>query len=135
MDVFSNDRAETQALHRPIHDVIDLEPGINIQYGRIGNRSEVELKSLKAYIESNLANGFIQQLSLAAAAPIFLAKKNDGGLQLCEDYRAFNRAKVNNLYPLSLISGMLDWLRRARIIMKLDIQNTYQLIRIKEGDK
>jgi hypothetical protein len=45
-DVFSQDRAEILAPHRPINHTIDLEPGFNIPYGRIYNLSEVELKTL-----------------------------------------------------------------------------------------
>jgi hypothetical protein len=59
----------------------------------------------KAYIEANLANGFIQWSSLPATAPILFAKKKkDGGLRLCVDYRALNLASVKNRYPLPLIS-------------------------------
>jgi len=71
---------------------------------RAGKDREVELKILNAYIETNLANGFIQRSS-PAAAPIRFAKK-DGGLGLCVDYRALNKATVENRYPLPLISGM-----------------------------
>jgi len=127
--------AETLAPHRPIDHAIDLEPGFNIPDGWIYNLSEVELKTLKAYIETNLANGFIQRSSSRAAAPIVFAKKKDGGLQLCVDYRALNRATVNNRYPLPLISEMLDRLRGARIFTKLDLWNAYDLIRMKECDE
>jgi hypothetical protein len=50
VDVFSKDRAVTLAPHRTIDHAIDLEPGFNIPWGRIYNLSEVELKTLKAYI-------------------------------------------------------------------------------------
>jgi hypothetical protein len=131
--VFSKDRAETPAAHRPIDHTIDLEPGFNIPYGRIYNFSEVELKTLKAYIKTNLANGFIQRSSLPAAAPIIFAKKKEGGLRLCVDYQALNRAMVKSRYPLPLISEMLDRLRGARIFTKLFLRNADHLIRIKEG--
>jgi len=49
---------------------MDLEPGYQLPYGRIHNLSAVELRTLKAYIEMNLANGFIQRSSSPAAAPI-----------------------------------------------------------------
>jgi len=39
---------------------------------------EFELRTLKAYIEANLANGFIQRSLSPAAAPILIAKKKDG---------------------------------------------------------
>jgi len=61
----------------------------------------------RAYIEANVTNGFIQRSSVAAA-PILFPKKKDGGLRLCVDYRALNKALVKNRYPLPLISEMLD---------------------------
>jgi hypothetical protein len=75
VDVFSKDRAETLAPHWPIDHAIDLEPGCNIPYGRIYILSDVELNTLKAYIETNLANGLIQRSSSPAAAPTLFAKK------------------------------------------------------------
>jgi hypothetical protein len=127
VDEFSKDRAETLAPHRPIDHAIDLEPGINIPYGRIYNLSEVELKTHKAYIKTNQANGFIQQTSSPVAAPILFANKKGGGLRLCVDYRALNRATVKNRYPLPLISEMLDRLCGARIFTKLGLRNAYHL--------
>ena len=128
VDVFGKDRAETLAPHWPIDHAIDLEPGYKLPYGRIYNLSEFELKTLKAYIETNLASGFIQRSSSPAAAPILFAKKKDGGLRLCVDYRALNLGTVKNRYPLPLISELLDRVREARIFTKLDLRNAYHLI-------
>jgi len=58
---------------------------------RAGKDREVELKILNAYIETNLANGFIQRSSPAIALILF-AKMNDGRLRLCVDYRTVNKA-------------------------------------------
>jgi hypothetical protein len=96
VEVFSKTKAETLPPHRPVDHAIDLEPGYKLPYGRIYNLSEFELKMLKAYIETNLANGFIQRSSSPAAAPILFAKKMDGGLRLCVDYQALNFGPVNN---------------------------------------
>jgi len=100
VEVFSKDNVETLPPHRSTDHAIDLEPGYNLPYGRIYNLSEFKLRTLKAYIEANLANGFIQRPSSPAAAPILFAKKQDGGLRLCVDYRALNLATVKNRYPL-----------------------------------
>jgi len=135
VDVFSKTKAETLPPHQPIDHAIDLEPGYTLLYGWIYNLSEVELKTLKAYIETHLASGFIQRLSSQAAAPIIFAKKKDGGLRFCVDYRALNLRTVKNQYPLPLISELLDRVRGARIFTKLDLRNAYHLIRIKQGDE
>jgi len=135
VEVFSKTQAETLPPHRSTDHAIDLEPGYNLPYGRIYNLSEFELRMLTAYIEANLANGFIQRSSSPAAAPILLAKKKDGGQRLCVDYRALNKATVKNQYPLPLISEMLDRVREARIFTKLDLRGAYNLIRIKEANE
>ena len=96
VEVFSKTKADTLPPHRSIDHAIDLEPSCKIPYGRIYNLSEVELKTLKAYIETNLANGFIQQSSSPATAPILFAKKKDWGLRLFVDYRALNSATIKN---------------------------------------
>jgi len=135
VDVFSKEKAETLTPHRSTDHAIDWEPGYNLPYGRIYNLSEFQLRTLTAYIEANLPNGFIQQSSSPAAAPILFAKKKDGGLRLCVGYRALNLATVKNRYPLPLISEMLDSVHEARIFTKLDFRGAYNLIRIKEGDE
>ena len=85
MEVFSKDKAETLLPHRSTDHAIDLQPAYNLPYGRIYNLSEFELRMLKAYIEANQANGFMQRSSSPLAAPILYAKKKDGVLRLCVD--------------------------------------------------
>ena len=70
-------------------------------------RGSTTPRKQRAYTEANVTNGFIQRSS-PAAAPVLFGKKKDGGLQLCADYRALNKAPVKNRYPLPLISEMLD---------------------------
>jgi hypothetical protein len=135
VEVFSKDKAETLPPHRSTDPAIDLEPGYNLRYGWIYNLSEFELRMLKAYIKAKLANAFIQRSSSLAAVPIIFAKKKDGGLRLCVDYRALNLATVKNRYLLPLISEMLDRVHEARIFTKLDLRGAHYLIRIKEADK
>jgi hypothetical protein len=135
LDIFRKKKAETLPPHRTTDHAIDLELGTKLPYGRIYSLSEVELKALKAYIETNLASGFIQRSSSPAASPILLVKKKDGSLKLCVDYRALNHASVKNRYPLPLISEILERVGKAKIFTKLDLRGAYNLIRIKEGDE
>jgi len=74
VEVFSKVKAETLAPHCSIDHTIDLEPGFKLPYGRIYNLWQVELRTLKAYIKTNQANGLIQRSSSSAAAPILFAK-------------------------------------------------------------
>jgi len=61
VDVLSKEKAETLPPHRQIDHAINLQPDSKPPYGRIYTFSEFDLKSLTAYIETNLANGFIQR--------------------------------------------------------------------------
>jgi hypothetical protein len=135
LDIFSKQKAEKLPPHRPIDHAIDLEPGTKLPYGRIYSLSEVELKTLKAYIETNLASGFIQRCSSPAASPILFVKKKNGSLRLFVDYQALNHASEKNRYPLPLISEVSERVGKAKILTKLDLPGAYNLIRIKGGDE
>ncbi|KAI3370457.1 hypothetical protein L3Q82_025220 [Scortum barcoo] len=50
------------------------------------------------------------------------------------DYSALNDITVKNRHPLPLISSAFEQLQQAKIFIKLDLQNTYHLVRIREGD-
>jgi hypothetical protein len=75
LDIISKKEAETLPPHRSTDHAIDPESGTKLPYGRIYSLSKTELKTLKAYIETNLANGFKQRSSSLAASPILFVKK------------------------------------------------------------
>ena len=107
LDIFSRKKAEALPPHRSTDHTIDLEPGTKLPYD---SPSEVELRALKAYIETYLANSFIRRSfsPAARASPTLLfVKTKDGSLRLCVDYRALNHASVKNRYPLPLTSEIL----------------------------
>ena len=93
------------------------------------------METLKTYIETNLANGFIRLSKSPAGAPILFDRKPDGSLRLCVDYRGLNNITIKNRYPLPLIGESLDRLGRARRFTQLDLTNAYHRMRIREGDE
>ena len=114
---------------------IKLEEGKEPPYEPIYNLKRVELETLKTYIETNLANGFIQASKSPAGAPILFVRKPDGSLRLCVDYRGLNNLTIKNRYPLPLIGESLDRLGQAKRFTQLDLTNAYHQMRIKEGDE
>ena len=58
--------------------------------------SKDELLVVKKYINKHLNKGFIYFSIFLVAAPIFLAKKPEGGIQFCVDYRGFNTIIIKN---------------------------------------
>ena len=114
---------------------IELEEGKQPPFGPIYSLGPVELETLKTYIETNLANGFIRPSKSLAGAPILFDRKPDGGLRLCVDYWGLNNITIKNRYPLPLINESLDQLGQAKQFTQLDLTNVYHRMRICEGDK
>jgi hypothetical protein len=59
-----------------------------------------ELEELKTQIKTFLDSGRIEVANGAYGAPILFAKKKDGSLRMCIDYRALNAQTSNDVYPL-----------------------------------
>ena len=114
---------------------IKLEEGKQSPFGPIYSLGPVELETLKTYIETNLANGFIQPSKFPAGAPILFDRKLDGSLRLCVDYRGFNNITMKNQYLLPLIGESFNRLGRAKRFTQLDLTNVYHRMRICEGDE
>ena len=135
-DVFSPGLASE--FHKQLginNHIIKLVNGQQPSYGPIYSLRPVELKILKAYIETNLANGFIRPSKSPTGALILFDQKSDNLLRLCVDYRGLNNLTIKNRYPLSLIRKSLDRLRRARRFTQLKLTSAYYRMKIRKGDK
>ena len=114
---------------------IKLEKGKQPPFRPIYSLRLVELETLKTYIETNLANGFIRPSKSTAEAPILFDRKPDGSLRFCVDYRGLNNRIIKNRYPLSLIGESLDQLGWAKRFTQLVLTNAYHRMRICEGNE
>ncbi len=108
-DVFLPKLAAELPEHTGIHDhAIELVDDRQPPYGLIYSLGPVELETLKAYIENNLASGFIRPSKSLAGALILFNKKPDGSPRLCIDYQGLNNLTIKNWYPLPLVGESLD---------------------------
>ena len=121
----------------PIRDIefrIDLAPGtmpISVPAYRM---APTELKELKTQIEDLLNKGFIRPSASPWGAPVLFARKKDGSLRLCIDYRKLNRVTIKNKYPLPRIDDLLDQLRGSKCFSKIDLRSGYHQLRVHEQD-
>ena len=134
-DVASEDDSKELAAHSWNNLAINVAEGKVPPYQPLYSLLEAELVVLQKYLAEYIGQGWIRQLKLPAGAPILFAKKKDGSLRLCVDYRGLNKVTVKNRHPLPLIAESLERLAQAKIYTKLDIRDAYHRIRIKEGDK
>ena len=135
-DVFSEEKASILPEVTELNQhVIELQEGQQPPYGPIYSLGPVELETLKTYIETNLANGFIWPSKSSAGAPILFVGKSNGSLHLCVGYWGLNNLTIKNQYPLLLIDELLDQLGQAKRFTQLNLTSAYYQMRIKEGDK
>ena len=97
--------------------------------------SQVELDTLKSYIDEMLSKGFIRTSNLPIGAPVLFVKKKNGTLRLCVDYRALNKITVKNRYPLPLSGDLMDRLSQVKYYTKIDLRVGYNNICIAEGEE
>jgi hypothetical protein len=135
VEIFTKKNAETVAPHRRIDHPIHIKPDYQLPYGRMYNLSDVDLRTLQAYFETNLPNGFLQRSSSAVAVPLLFAKKKGGGLNHCVDYRELNKTTVKNRCQLPLVLEMVDQHCGAHTFTDLDRLNPYHLIQFKKADE
>jgi hypothetical protein len=121
------DRPETMA--------IDTDPEKPLPRSRpLAHLSETELSSLKATLTDLLARGFIRPFTSEYGAAILFARKADGSLRLCIDYRGLNNITKKMQGPLPIIGEMRNRLAGARVFSKLDLRDGYHNVRIKDSD-
>jgi hypothetical protein len=121
--------------HQPWDHEIRLELGKQPTFGPIYALSEKELKTLREYLDENLARGFIRKSESPAGYPILFTPKKDGSLRLCVNYRKINDITIKNRYPLPNIEELQDRLAQAKWFSKIDLKGAYNLIRMKEGEE
>ena len=95
----------------------------------------VELTELKKQLTEFMDSGRIEPANGPYGAPILFAKKKDGGLRMCIDYRALNGQTVNDFYPIPRPDELLQRLDGAQIFSKIDMRDGYHQIPMKYRDR
>ena len=129
------ERLPTGEPKHPFRHRITTLPGAE-PYCRYPYRlSRPELEEAEVQIKDLIATGRIRVSSSPWGAPILFARKKDGGLRMCVDYRALNKLTEKNKYPLPRIDDLLDRLRGARFFTSLDLASGFWQIPVAEEDR
>ena len=94
-----------------------------------------QLETLKKFIEANLDRGFISHSKSPFGACLLFAKKKDGSLRVCVDYRGLNAITIKDRTPLPNIKEMQNRLQGATIFSKIDLRDGYHNILIQPEDR
>jgi len=119
---------------RDIDFTIDLIPDAGLVSMTPYRMAPAELAELKKQIEELMEKQFIRPSASPWGALALLVKNKDGSSRLCMDYRQLNKLTVKNKYPLPRIDDLLDQLKGAGVISKIDLRSGYHQILVKPED-
>lgn len=87
--------------------------------------SQIHLEELKCQLEELLAAGLVHPSASAWGFSVLFAQKLGGAWRMCINYQVLNCLTVRNRYPLLQIQTMLDMIRWAHYISKLNLLSGY----------
>jgi hypothetical protein len=107
-DFFSKAASDVLAPHRNYDLKIELEKDTaDLGFSPLRHHTLEELQACKQYLVDNLSKGFIGESQALFAAPILFARKANGGLRFCVDYRKLNAITRKDRYPIPLLEETL----------------------------
>ncbi|QRW10290.1 Retrotransposable element Tf2 protein [Ceratobasidium sp. AG-Ba] len=136
IDVFSEELFKKLPEHRSFDCSIDFVEGSDLpKPAKVYPLSPIESRTIKEFIDQELADGKIRPSKSPIASPCFFVKRKDGSLRLVTDYRKINNITIPDQFPMPLQVELVDQVKNAKIYSKLDLRWGFNNIRIKERDE
>jgi hypothetical protein len=133
-DVFDKVNANKLSEHDSQDHAINTKSKMS-SFESIYNLSMTELELFREYLDEFLTKEFIVLSSSFVDASILFVKKSKDDLRLCVNYKELNAITIKNRYSISLINQLLNRFNDVKKFTKLNIQTTYNFIRIKKEDE
>ncbi|QRV82439.1 Transposon Tf2-7 polyprotein [Ceratobasidium sp. AG-Ba] len=106
IDVFSEELFKKLPEHRSFDCNIDFVEGSDLpKPAKVYPLSPIESRTIKEFIDQELADGKIRPSKSPIASPCFFVKKKDGSLRLVTDYRKINNITIPDQFPMPLQMG------------------------------
>uniref|UniRef100_A0ABD2VYJ7 RNA-directed DNA polymerase n=1 Tax=Trichogramma kaykai TaxID=54128 RepID=A0ABD2VYJ7_9HYME len=97
--------------------------------------SEKKRTEIERQVQQMLAEGVIEPSHSPYNSPIVMAKKKDGTLRFCVDYRRLNEVTMDETQQIPRISDALKDLGDAKVFTTLDLKSGYWQIPMDETAK
>ena len=122
-DIFSKDSMDIGEL-KDLKMEIKLKEDVPIfkPYRRIPKQLYEEVKEYLSKLE---LNGWIQKSHSPYSSPVVCARKKDGSLRLCIDYRDLNSRTIPDRMPIPRVTDVLDSLGGMKWFSTLDLTKAY----------
>ncbi len=133
-DVFDKMKANELLKHDSQNYEINTKNKMS-SFESIYNLFVIELEIFKNYFDEFLIKKFIVSSFSSTKVSILFAKKSKDDLRLCVNYKKLNAITIKNRYSIFLMNQLLNRLNDVKKFIKLNIQTTYNFIRIKKKDE
>ena len=97
--------------------------------------SDAKLREVKRVLEEHREAGNISPSSAPVASPVLFARKPNGTLKFCIDYRRLNAMTEKDLNPLPRIDEVLQLVLGSKILSKIDIHQAFHCVEIEEKSR
>ncbi|KAL7837384.1 hypothetical protein SRHO_G00270950 [Serrasalmus rhombeus] len=94
-----------------------------------------DIDDVRRHLQELLAAGIIKKSRSPYASPIVIARKKNGSVRMCVDYRTLNYHTIPDQYTMPRIDDALDSLSGSKWFSVLDLWSGYYQIAMAEEDK
>ena len=133
VEEFLGQQAVQLGMTRLTEHHIDVQGAAPVKH-RLRRMSPRMLEVASEEVERLRREGVIERSASDWSAPV-LVKKSDGTYRFCVDYRDLNKVTRKDAYPISNMDAILDKLRRARYLTKIDLKQAYFQVPMEEQSK
>lgn len=92
-------------------------------------------EEVREHLKQLAACGVIRPSHSPWSSPVVLARRKDGKIRMCVDYRALNNKTIKDSYALPRIDEVLDSLAGAKYFSVVDMKSGYYQVEIAEPHK
>ncbi|KYQ96678.1 LTR-retrotransposon skipper [Tieghemostelium lacteum] len=110
---------------RGVAHKIEIEEGVHVRNRPLPPLTNEELDELKKQLNELIDLGLIRPSKSPYGATVLFAKKKDGGLRLCIDYRPLNQVTKKNATTLPTKEDLMGRTNNAKYFTKIDLRGGY----------
>lgn len=94
-----------------------------------------DVEDVRRHLKNLMTAGIIKESRSPYASPIVIARKKNGDVRMCVDYRTLNSRTIPDQYTTPRIDDALDCLAGSQWFSVLDLRSGYYQIEMAEEDK
>ena len=77
---------------------------------------------IQVHVDSMLENDIIERSNSPWSSPVVLAPKANGSIRFCVDYRRLNNMAVRDVYPLTVMDDVIEYLEGAHYFSSIELE-------------